>query len=59
MTNVFASVEEAEHTVSLLDTLPVGLAAMGIFIVLAFITWSYRDVANRHDHKSGNSEGHH
>ncbi len=59
MTNVFASVEEAEHTVSLLDTLPVGLAAMGIFIALAFVTWSYRDVANRHDHKSGNSEGHH
>lgn len=59
MTSIFAAVEETEHAVSLLDTLPVGLIAIGIFIFLGIITWSYRDVANRHDHKSGHSEGHH
>jgi hypothetical protein len=29
-----------------------GAIAMVIFIALAFVTWSYRDVANRHSHKS-------
>lgn len=36
----------------------MGAIAMGIFIVLGFVTWSYRDVANRHDHKSNNNSGH-
>ena len=35
-----------------------GAIAMGVFILLAFVTWSYRDVANRHDHKSGNDSHH-
>ena len=51
--------EGTEHAVSLIDTLPFFLGALGIFTVLALVTWSYRDVANRHDHKSGGSEGHH
>ena len=59
MTNILSAVEEAEHATSMLDTMPYGLAAIGIFILLAIVTWSYRDVANRHDHKSGDSEGHH
>jgi hypothetical protein len=29
-----------------------GIIAMTLFIALAFVTWSYRDVANRHSHKS-------
>ncbi|MEY4492370.1 MAG: hypothetical protein RL085_781 [Actinomycetota bacterium] len=36
-----------------------GLIAMGVFVLLGVVTWSYRDVANRHDHKQSNSEGHH
>lgn len=36
----------------------VGLIAMSAFIVLAFVTWSYRDVANRHDHKESNGSHH-
>ncbi len=36
-----------------------GAIAMSVFLLLGFVTWSYRDVANRHDHKSSNSEGHH
>jgi len=51
--------EGAEHTVTMLDTVPYFLGAIGIFTVLALVTWSYRDVANRHDHKTGSSEGHH
>jgi hypothetical protein len=26
--------------------------------VLLFVTWSYRDVSNRHDHKDSGSKGH-
>ena len=32
-----------------------GIAA-GVFILLAFITWSYRDVANRHSDKTSDSD---
>jgi hypothetical protein len=41
------------------------LIAAGIFTLLGFITWSYRDVANRHSNKSSASDhtdgghGHH
>lgn len=35
-----------------------GAIAMGIFILLAFIVFSYRDVANRHSHKDSSSQGH-
>jgi len=35
-----------------------GVIAIVIFIGLGVVTWSYRDVANRHDHKSGNNSGH-
>lgn len=36
-----------------------GVIGMAVFILLGLITYSYRDVANRHDHKSGNSSAHH
>jgi hypothetical protein len=36
-----------------------GIIAMSVFLLLGFVTWSYRDVANRHDHKQSHSEGHH
>lgn len=50
---------EGEHAIDIMTTMPAGLIAMGIFILLGFITWSFRDVANRHDHKSNDSKGHH
>lgn len=40
-------------------TVVFGIIAISTFIVLGLITWSYRDVANRHDHKTGNSKNHH
>lgn len=39
-------------------TFVIGAIAMGIFIALAIVTWSYKDVANRHDHKASNSSHH-
>ena len=48
-----------EAAITIWDTYPYALVAIGIFSLLAFVTWSYRDVANRHDHKNSGSEGHH
>ncbi|MEY4043557.1 MAG: hypothetical protein RL529_1124 [Actinomycetota bacterium] len=36
-----------------------GIIAISTFILLGFVTFSYRDVANRHDHKSSNNSAHH
>jgi len=36
-----------------------GVIAISTFVLLAFVTWSYRDVANRHDHKVDGSQAHH
>ena len=54
-----ATEEHGEHAVTLLDTIPYFFVAMGVFLLLAWVTWSYRDVANRHDHKTKDSKGHH
>ncbi|MEN9287976.1 MAG: hypothetical protein RLZ88_646 [Actinomycetota bacterium] len=48
---------EAEH--NFFSNVGFGIFAFSIFILLGVVTWSYRDVANRHDHKSGNSNSHH
>ena len=48
----------AESTISYpFPTFVFGAIAMGIFLTLALVTWSYRDVANRHDHKGKDSNG--
>ena len=36
-----------------------GVIAMTAFLSLAFVTWSYRDVANRHSHKASTNKAHH
>ena len=36
-----------------------GIIAISTFILLGFVTFSYRDVANRHDHKANNHHDHH
>ena len=40
-------------------TVIFGGIAMSIFLLLGWITWSFRDVANRQSHKSDDSQGHH
>lgn len=60
--SVFKSAAESEHEAFVTLPFPAvwfGVIAMGVFILLGFITWSYRDVANRHDHKSSNSHSNH
>jgi len=36
-----------------------GIIAISTFILLGLVTFSYRDVANRHDHKTSNTSSHH
>lgn len=54
---IFAE-ETASHLELPYPTFVNGIIAMGVFILLAFVTWSYRDVANRHSHKSNNNDHH-
>jgi len=52
----------AEATTKFVAPFPVviyGVIAMVLFVVLGLVTWSYRDVANRREHKSSKSKGHH
>ena len=51
--------EAASKFVAPFPTVVYGAIAMVIFLLLDFVTWSYRDVANRHEHKSHDSKGHH
>jgi hypothetical protein len=45
--------EESEHTGNVaLETVGYGIAALVVFGVLALVTVSYRNVANRHSHKA-------
>lgn len=56
MINVLA---EAEGIVLPFAAPIFGAIAFTVFVTLALVTWSYRNVANRHDHKSSDSQGHH
>jgi hypothetical protein len=51
--------QEAEghtaHVTYPFPTVVFGAIAMGIFLALAAVVSSYRDVANRHEHKGKNS----
>lgn len=47
-----------QHTELPIPAIWFGVIAMVAFVALAFVTFSYRDVANRHDHKASNTKGH-
>jgi hypothetical protein len=47
-----------QHSELPIPPVAYGIIAMSVFVVLAFIVYSYRDVANRHDHKNSSSQGH-
>lgn len=52
--------EGAAHAVELpFPAFFFGVIAMAVFLLIGWVTWSYRDVANRHDHKSNDSKAHH
>lgn len=60
MNSVVAQVVEHAGGVELpFPSVFFGVIAMGVFILLGLITWSYRDVANRHDHKASSSKAQH
>lgn len=48
---------EAEAATTSFPTVWFGVAAFTVFTLLALITWSFRDVANRH--KDSNDKAHH
>lgn len=45
--------EAAAHAELPFPPIVFGLIAAVAFTALGFVTWSYRDVANRHSHKTG------
>ena len=57
--NLLASEAIVFHTELPIPALAFGAIALGIFIALGLVTWSYRDVANRHSHKSSSQQAGH
>ena len=47
-----------QHTELPIPAAMYGVIALSGFILLAFIVFSYRDVANRHAHKNSSSQDH-
>lgn len=58
MLSLLAEGPYVQHSELPIPAVMYGVIAMGVFILLAFIVFSYRDVANRHSHKSSSSQGH-
>jgi len=56
--NAVKTMAEATTVSYPFPTIVFGAIAFGIFTVLLLVTWSYRDVANRHDHKDSGNKGH-
>ncbi len=52
MSFVAAAVAEASSGGETLQPWVLGVVALCFFAALAFVTWTYRDVANRHVHKA-------
>ena len=50
----FVATVAAEATSSVYGVQPwvLGVVVLCVFAALAFVTWTYRDVANRHSHKA-------
>ena len=58
MSHLFTLLTEAAPAQLVMPNWAFPLIAAGIFTLLGFITWSYRDVANRHSDKTGGASGH-
>jgi hypothetical protein len=50
--SILASEVAVHHTELPIPAFFFGLIGMGVFVALAGVTWSYRNVANRHSHKT-------
>jgi hypothetical protein len=65
MSHLFTLLTEAAPAQLVMPNWAFPAIAGAVFLVLALVTWSYRDVANRHSDKTGGSgrsdagHGHH
>jgi hypothetical protein len=59
ISSILAAAAEEAHVQLPFPSVFFGVIGISVFIILGLITFSYRDVANRHDHKSGNNNAHH
>lgn len=59
MSHLFSHAAEETAVTYPFPTFVFGIIAFSIFMVLGLITWSFRDVANRHDHKTSDNKAHH
>ncbi len=59
MLSILASEAVIHHHELPIPAFMFGAIAMTVFLALAGITWSYRNVANRHDHKTSSQQAHH
>jgi putative effector of murein hydrolase LrgA (UPF0299 family) len=57
--SILASEAVVHHSELPIPGFMYGVIAMTVFLALAGITWSYRNVANRHDHKTSSQQAHH
>ena len=59
MLSILASEAAVHHAELPIPAFFYGVIAMATFLALAGVTWSYRNVANRHDHKTSSQQAHH
>lgn len=59
MLSILASEAVVFHQELPIPAVMYGVIAMIAMLALAGITWSYRNVANRHDHKTSSQQAHH
>ena len=57
LTTLLAETSE-EHFPIIMPPLAFAAIAFAFFLVMGVVTWSYRDVASRHSHKTDNQAGH-
>lgn len=55
---VFTQVAESELAPLLMPPLAFAGVTAAVFLVLGLVTWSFRDVANRHSHKFTEHDDH-
>jgi hypothetical protein len=58
LTDFYLNASKAGHVELPFDAFFFGVIALGVLLLLGAITWSYRDVANRHSHKDNNQANH-
>lgn len=58
MLTTFLAEAEAELAPMIAEPWVFAVIAAAFFAVIGFVTWSYRDVANRHSDKVSDSAGH-